>query len=65
MKAGKAFTLIELLVVISILVLLMAVLLPTLQRARNQARAAACQAKLRQRLPGSTHHGAGAHAAAL
>ncbi|MEN6425112.1 MAG: type II secretion system protein [Phycisphaerales bacterium] len=43
-----AFTLIELLVVISLIVLLMAVLLPTLGRARKQARAVACQAKLRQ-----------------
>ncbi|MEN6428692.1 MAG: type II secretion system protein [Phycisphaerales bacterium] len=42
------FTLIELLVVISIIVLLMAVLLPTLGRVRKQARAVACQAKLRQ-----------------
>jgi len=42
------FTLIELLVVISIVALLMAILLPTLSRARKQARAVACQAKLRQ-----------------
>lgn len=42
------FTLIELLVVISILVLLMAILLPTLQRVRKQAKAVACQANLRQ-----------------
>jgi prepilin-type N-terminal cleavage/methylation domain-containing protein/prepilin-type processing-associated H-X9-DG protein len=43
-----AFTLIELLVVISILTLLMAILLPTLQQVRKQAKGAACQAKLRQ-----------------
>jgi prepilin-type N-terminal cleavage/methylation domain-containing protein len=43
-----AFTLIELLVVISILVLLMAILLPTLQQVRKRAKAAGCQAKLRQ-----------------
>ena len=44
----NAFTLIELLVVISVIVLLIALLLPALQKARNQARAAVCQAKLRQ-----------------
>ena len=43
-----AFTLIELLVVISVIVLLIALLLPALQKARNQARAAVCQANLRQ-----------------
>jgi prepilin-type N-terminal cleavage/methylation domain-containing protein/prepilin-type processing-associated H-X9-DG protein len=47
-RARKAFTLIELLVVISILVLLMAILLPTLERVRKQAKAVACQANLRQ-----------------
>jgi prepilin-type N-terminal cleavage/methylation domain-containing protein len=45
---AEAFTLIELLVVISVVALLMAILLPALSRARNQARAVACQANLRQ-----------------
>ena len=48
MRTRKAFTLIELLVVISIVVLLMAILLPVLQRVRNQGRAVVCQANLKQ-----------------
>ncbi len=44
----KGFTLIELLVVISIIVLLVAILLPTLQRVKKQAKAVICQSNLKQ-----------------
>jgi prepilin-type N-terminal cleavage/methylation domain-containing protein/prepilin-type processing-associated H-X9-DG protein len=43
-----AFTLIELLVVISVIALLMAILVPTLQRVKRQAKAVVCRANLRQ-----------------
>jgi len=46
--AYGGFTLIELLVVIAIIALLMAILMPALQRVKKQARAAACQANLHQ-----------------
>ncbi len=46
--ASGGFTLIELLVVISIVVLLMALMLPALSRARKQARGVVCQGRLRQ-----------------
>ena len=44
----KAFTLIELLVVISIIALLLAILMPSLQRVRKQAQAVACQSNIKQ-----------------
>ena len=48
MPAEKGFTLIELLVVVAIIALLMAILMPALNRVKNQARAVTCQTNLRQ-----------------
>lgn len=48
MDKARAFTLIELLVVIAIIAILMAIMMPALQRVKEQAREIACRANLRQ-----------------
>jgi prepilin-type N-terminal cleavage/methylation domain-containing protein/prepilin-type processing-associated H-X9-DG protein len=48
MNTKKAFTLIELLVVIAVIAVLMGILMPALQRARELGKRAACQNNLKQ-----------------
>ncbi|QNN21506.1 prepilin-type N-terminal cleavage/methylation domain-containing protein [Planctomycetales bacterium ZRK34] len=53
----KAFTLIELLVVVAIIALLIAILLPSLQRAREQAKRVVCMANQAQIVKAMTIYG--------
>ncbi|MEA3224535.1 MAG: type II secretion system protein [Planctomycetota bacterium] len=48
MKRRGGFTLIELLVVIAIIAVLLAIMMPSLQRVKEQAREMTCRANLRQ-----------------
>lgn len=55
-RPRRAFTLIEILVVVGIIALLVSILLPSLSRAREQARSAMCKANLRQLVVGTAEY---------
>ena len=52
MKRTKGFTLIELLVVISIIAILLAILMPALNRVREQGKRISCMSNLKQLMLG-------------